>query len=200
MLADVLLLKTGGSLSMADSKRETILLTPEQCHDALHEVAEQLRANIEAPEKWVMVGIRRGGAVIARLLQAYLARHKGLPLPIGYLDITFYRDDLDTIGPNPVVGATDLSMDIDDKRIILVDDVLFTGRTIRAALNALFDYGRPDSVDLLVLVDRGNRQLPIQADYIGRKVEGATARESIKLLYQDEADPRDISVVRRMPS
>ncbi|MBF0588691.1 MAG: bifunctional pyr operon transcriptional regulator/uracil phosphoribosyltransferase PyrR [Magnetococcales bacterium] len=182
---------------MADAKNEETLLTPAQSLACIHDVAERLRSDIVAPEKRVIVGIRRGGAVIARLLRDHLAERMDLTFPIGYLDITFYRDDLDTIGPNPVVGATDLSMDIDDKRIVLVDDVLFTGRTIRAALNALFDYGRPEIVDLLVLVDRGNRQLPIQPDYTGLRVKDASVRESIKLVYKDEENPEDISVVRR---
>lgn len=144
------------------------------------------------PEGWVVIGIRRGGALVAERLWERLSQRWARTLPIGFLDITFYRDDLDTIGPNPVVGATDLSMDIDDKRIILVDDVLFTGRTIRAAMNALFDYGRPERVDLLVLVDRGGRQLPIEPDYVGLVVEPEEG-EFIKLLDTGE----EMHVVRR---
>ncbi len=179
---------------MADiQSREEILLSTVQTRAAIHQLADQLYADITQPQKRVVVGIRRGGAVVAQLLRARLNQLLGIQLPIGFLDITFYRDDLHTIGPNPVVGATDLTMNIDDKRIILVDDVLFTGRTIRAALNALFDYGRPECVDLAVLVDRGGRQLPIQPNYAGYSLS-ANGRDSIKLVEQN---PGEWMVVRR---
>ncbi|MBF0115170.1 MAG: bifunctional pyr operon transcriptional regulator/uracil phosphoribosyltransferase PyrR [Magnetococcales bacterium] len=142
--------------------------------------------------EWVMIGIRRGGALVAKRLWERLCERLEEEIPLGYLDITFYRDDLDTIGPNPVVGATDLQMDIDHKHILLVDDVLFTGRTIRAAMNALFDYGRPERVELLVLVDRGGRQLPIQPDQVGLVVQTGGS-ECIKLLDKGE----NVHVVRR---
>ncbi|MBF0623757.1 MAG: bifunctional pyr operon transcriptional regulator/uracil phosphoribosyltransferase PyrR [Magnetococcales bacterium] len=173
---------------------EEIVLTPAQVRQTLERMARELDADITRPEKRVVVGIRRGGAVLAQGIKAHLDRLRGMSFPIGFLDITFYRDDLDTIGPNPVVGATDLAMDIDDKRIILVDDVLFTGRTIRAALNALFDFGRPELVDLAVLVDRGHRQLPIQPRYTGQRLETGN-RESIKLV---ELPNGEHQVVRRV--
>ncbi|MEO5331872.1 MAG: bifunctional pyr operon transcriptional regulator/uracil phosphoribosyltransferase PyrR [Magnetococcus sp. YQC-5] len=173
--------------------REEILLSAQETRAAIHLLADQICADITQPKKRVMVGIRRGGAVVAQLLRERLNPLLGLELPMGSLDITFYRDDLRTIGPNPVVGATDLTMQIDDKRIILVDDVLFTGRTIRAALNALFDYGRPEAVDLVVLVDRGGRQLPIQPDYAGH-ILATGGRDSIKLV---ESQPGEWHLVRR---
>ncbi|WP_130473067.1 bifunctional pyr operon transcriptional regulator/uracil phosphoribosyltransferase PyrR [Candidatus Magnetaquicoccus inordinatus] len=141
---------------------------------------------------WVVIGIRRGGALVAERLWDRLCERVQEKIPIGFLDITFYRDDLDTIGPNPVVGETDLRMDIDHKHILLVDDVLFTGRTIRAAMNALFDYGRPERVELLVLVDRGGRQLPIQPDHVGLVVQAGMG-ECIKLVDKGE----NVQVVRR---
>lgn len=167
--------------------REEILLSAIETKAVIHQLAERLHADITQPHKRVVVGIRRGGAVVAQLLQKRLNQLLDRQLPIGFLDITFYRDDLHTIGPNPVVGATDLTMSIDDKRIILVDDVLFTGRTIRAALNALFDYGRPECVDLVALVDRGGRQLPIQPNYVGQ-VLSTNGRETIKLIEQDKGE------------
>ena len=172
---------------------DDMLLPPERTLVLIDQLATRLHGTITHPEKRAVVGIRRGGALVARLLRERLNHLLGMELPIGFLDITFYRDDLDTIGPNPVVGDTDLTMDIDDKRIILVDDVLFTGRTIRAALNALFDYGRPEIVDLLVLVDRGGRQLPIQPAFCGITLE-AGERESIKLL---DGGAAGLTVVRR---
>lgn len=168
------------------------LLSPQETLALIDTLATRLQADRLQPEEWVVIGIRHGGALVAEHLWERLCQRSGKRLPMGFLDITFYRDDLDTIGPNPVVGATDLSMDIDDRRIILVDDVLFTGRTIRAAMNALFDYGRPESVDLLVLVDRGGRQLPIQPHHTGITVQTGE-RESIKLLGTGEA----MQVVRR---
>ncbi|MBF0137799.1 MAG: bifunctional pyr operon transcriptional regulator/uracil phosphoribosyltransferase PyrR [Magnetococcus sp. DMHC-1] len=174
--------------------REEIVMTADEVRQAIDQMAQRLHADITQPQKRVVVGIRRGGAMVARLLRDRLSELRGMTFPIGYLDITFYRDDLDTVGPNPLVGATDLAMDIDDKRIILVDDILFTGRTIRAALNALFDFGRPEIVNLAVLVDRGHRQLPIQPDYVAKILE-TERRESIKLVEQE---PGKFVVVRRL--
>jgi pyrimidine operon attenuation protein / uracil phosphoribosyltransferase len=165
---------------------ENTLLTNAEILETMDGLAERLCQDITQPEKRVIVGIRRGGAMVARLLWHRLNQRLERELPIGFLDISFYRDDHNTVAFNPVIGATDLSMDIDDKRIILVDDVLFTGRTIRAALNALFDYGRPEIVDLLVLADRGGRQLPIQPDYSGLNVE-TDRMESIKLVDKKES-------------
>ncbi|MBF0414277.1 MAG: bifunctional pyr operon transcriptional regulator/uracil phosphoribosyltransferase PyrR [Magnetococcales bacterium] len=164
---------------------ETVILSAEQTLSTLDQLAMRLAKTITRPEKRVVVGIRRGGAVVAQLLCDRLNRLLDRELPLGFLDISFYRDDLNTVGPNPVVAPTDLAMDIDDKRIVLVDDVLFTGRTIRAGLNALFDYGRPELVDLLVLVDRGCRQLPIQPDFAGLIMK-ASRDEKVKLVQSPE--------------
>ncbi|MBF0425501.1 MAG: bifunctional pyr operon transcriptional regulator/uracil phosphoribosyltransferase PyrR [Magnetococcales bacterium] len=173
---------------------EEIVMTADAVRQAVDRLAQHIQADVTQPQNWVVIGIRRGGAVVARLLRDRLTQLRGITLPIGYLDITFYRDDLDTVGPNPLVGATDLAMDIDDKHIILVDDVLFTGRTIRAALNALFDFGRPEGVSLAILVDRGHRQLPIQPDYVAETLE-TQRRESIKLV---EKGTGEFVVVRRL--
>ncbi|MBF0359097.1 MAG: bifunctional pyr operon transcriptional regulator/uracil phosphoribosyltransferase PyrR [Magnetococcales bacterium] len=165
---------------------EKILLSNKAVLETIDQLADQLYQDITQPQKRVVVGIRRGGAMVARLLCQRLNKLLDRELPIGFLDISFYRDDHHTVASNPVIGATDLTMNIDDKRIILVDDVLFTGRTIRAALNALFDYGRPEIVDLLVLADRGGRQLPVQPDYAGIEVE-TEEMESIKLINSKES-------------
>ncbi|MBF0340897.1 MAG: bifunctional pyr operon transcriptional regulator/uracil phosphoribosyltransferase PyrR [Magnetococcales bacterium] len=178
----------------ATSTREEILFSAIQTRAVIQQMADRILTGLVRPENLVVVGIRRGGAVVAGLLRERLNAALGTAIPMGFLDITFYRDDLRTIAPNPVVGATDLAMSIDGRRILLVDDVLFTGRTIRAALNALFDYGRPESVQLAVLVDRGGRQLPIQPDYAGGLFD-AGARETIKLVERD----KEWSVVRRRP-
>src|SRR6267378_6362989 len=118
-----------------------------------------------------LVGIRRRGVPIAERLGKIITRIENAQIPVGTLDITFYRDDLSTVGPRPVVKELELGFPIQDLNIVLVDDVLYTGRTIRAALDALFSQGRPRRVQLCVLIDRGHRELPIEAAFIGRKVQ-----------------------------
>lgn len=164
---------------------ETLLLSNQELLLRLDQMVEHLHKEITQPDKRVVVGIRRGGAVVAEQLWERLNQRLGMTLPIGFLDVAFYRDDHGIVDINPVVGATDLTMDIDGRRIILVDDVIFTGRTIRAALNALFDYGRPEIVNLIVLADRGGRQLPIQPDFCGITAE-IKPGEIIKLVNKEE--------------
>jgi pyrimidine operon attenuation protein / uracil phosphoribosyltransferase len=127
-----------------------------------------------------LVGIRRRGVPLAERLGKLMGRIESTSIPVGSLDITFYRDDLSTVGPKPVVHESDIGFDIQDKNIILVDDVLFTGRTVRAALDALFSHGRPRRVQLCVLIDRGHRELPIEAAFVGRGVP-TTMREVIEV-------------------
>lgn len=148
----------------------------------LDAMATQLRALIGQRDLHnpVMVGIHTGGVWIAEQLH----RRLGLPDRPGMLDISFYRDDFTRIGINPVVHTSELKFSIDDRHIILVDDVLHTGRTIRAALNELFDYGRPASILLAVLIDRGGRELPIEANVVGQRIELAE-RDHIKLTGPD---------------
>jgi pyrimidine operon attenuation protein/uracil phosphoribosyltransferase len=136
-----------------------------------------------------LVGIRRRGVPIAERLGKIIQRMENTPIPVGTLDITFYRDDLSTLGPKPVVQKSEIGFDIKDKSIVLVDDVLFTGRTIRAALDALFSHGRPRRVQLCVLIDRGHRELPIEAAFVGRLVQ-TTMNEviEVKLTEVDNAE------------
>ncbi|MDQ6996142.1 MAG: bifunctional pyr operon transcriptional regulator/uracil phosphoribosyltransferase PyrR [Mariprofundus sp.] len=134
-------------------------------HDTVVAALEAMCVNIQCTEI-CLVGIQRGGAKVADAIQKRLEQ-SGNEVCRGNLDISFYRDDLDTIGPNPKVHPSELPFDISGKHIWLIDDVLYTGRTIRAAMGELFDYGRPASIRLAVLVDRGGRQLPIQADCVG---------------------------------
>jgi pyrimidine operon attenuation protein / uracil phosphoribosyltransferase len=136
-----------------------------------------------------LVGIRRRGVPIAERLGKFMERVEKTPVPVGSLDITFYRDDLSTLGPRPVVQKSEIGIDVEGKSIVLVDDVLFTGRTIRAALDALFSYGRPRRVQLCVLIDRGHRELPIEAAFVGRLVQ--TSRNEVievKLSEIDQAE------------
>ncbi len=135
------------------------------------------------------VGIKRRGVPIAERLAKIIQRMESVPIPVGTLDITFYRDDLTTLGPKPLVQKSALGFDIKDKSIVIVDDVLFTGRTIRAALDALFSHGRPRRVQLCVLIDRGHRELPIEAAFVGRLVQ-TTMNEviEVKLTEIDNAE------------
>jgi pyrimidine operon attenuation protein/uracil phosphoribosyltransferase len=136
-----------------------------------------------------LVGIRRRGVPIAERLAKTIRQIEKVPVPVGSLDITFYRDDLSTLGPKPVVQTSEIGFPIGDKKIVLVDDVLFTGRTTRSAMDALFFHGRPSLVQLLVLIDRGHRELPIEATFIGRTVQ-TTKNEviEVKLMEVDNAD------------
>jgi pyrimidine operon attenuation protein/uracil phosphoribosyltransferase len=143
-------------------------------------MADELRKRMDIDDRTVMVGIHTGGAWIARLLHKKL----GIGPPLGTLDISFYRDDFTRIGMNPQVKPSELPFTLDGRNIILVDDVLHTGRTVRAAMNELFDYGRPASIVLATLVERPGRELPIEANVVGLRMELA-AHEHVKLSGPD---------------
>ncbi|HET9408181.1 MAG TPA: bifunctional pyr operon transcriptional regulator/uracil phosphoribosyltransferase PyrR [Candidatus Sulfotelmatobacter sp.] len=136
-----------------------------------------------------LVGIRRRGVPLADRLGKIITRIENVKVPVGTLDITFYRDDLSTLGPKPVVQEREIGFPIEDKNIVLIDDVLFTGRTTRAALDALFSHGRPRRVQLCVLIDRGHRELPVEASFVGRHVQ-TTMNEviEVKLTEIDNAE------------
>jgi pyrimidine operon attenuation protein/uracil phosphoribosyltransferase len=131
-----------------------------------------------------LIGVRRRGVPLAERLSKSIGHIEGIQVPVGTLDITFYRDDLSTVGPKPVVHESEIGFPIQDKNIVLVDDVLFTGRTIRAALDALFSQGRPRRVQLCVLIDRGHRELPIEAAFVGRTVQ-TTMNEVIEVKLKE---------------
>jgi pyrimidine operon attenuation protein/uracil phosphoribosyltransferase len=147
-----------------------------------HEILERNRGTNEL----ALVGIRTRGVPLARRIARSLKDINGDDVPTGALDITLYRDDLmrQPVGPQPVVRRTEIPFSIDDRRILLVDDVLYTGRTIRAALDALIDFGRPRAIQLVVLVDRGHRELPIKADYVGKNLP-TSPRQSVQVRLQE---------------
>jgi pyrimidine operon attenuation protein / uracil phosphoribosyltransferase len=144
----------------------------------------------------LLVGIRTRGVPLAEALAAEIERMEGHKVPLGILDITLYRDDLTTIAANPVVKPTKLPEPIDDKVVVLVDDVLYTGRTVRAALDALIDFGRPKKVMLAVLVDRGHRELPIHADVIGKTVP-TDANEVVKVKLVETDDEDEVLIMEK---
>ena len=150
-----------------------------------HEIIEQNRC----VEKIRLVGIRSRGVPLANRLSEYLRLIEGQEIPVGILDITLYRDDLSTISYQPVIKGSELGFDIEDAVIVLVDDVLYTGRTVRAAIDALMDFGRPKQIQLAVLIDRGHRELPIKADYVGKNVP--TSQEEIIKVEFEETDGTD---------
>jgi len=152
-----------------------------------HEIVERNRG----VDELAFVGIRTRGVPLAQRLARAIRDITQVEVPVGSLDITLYRDDLmrHTVGPQPLVRLTDIPFSIDDRKILLVDDVLFTGRTIRAALDALIDFGRPRAIQLVVMVDRGHRELPIKADYVGKNLPTALT-QSVRVRL-DEIDGRD---------
>ena len=155
-----------------------------------HEVLEKNQGSFES---LAIIGIMRRGATLAERLKEEIRRIEGKELPLGTLDITFYRDDLTQIAQSPVVHETQVGFDITDKKVILVDDVLFTGRTIRCALDELIDFGRPRAVQLAVLIDRGHRDFPIRADYVGKNLP--TSLQEIVQVRLKEVDGADEVVI-----
>jgi pyrimidine operon attenuation protein/uracil phosphoribosyltransferase len=151
--------------------KKTLSMAAPELEQALERLTDEIMAKHQDLKDLVLVGIRTGGAFLAQRLAAIMARRTSHPVRVGVLDITLYRDDWTQLSHKPLVGKTELPGSIDDREVVLVDDVLFTGRTIRAALDALIDYGRPQRIELAVLVDRGGRELPIQPDYVGRTLK-----------------------------
>jgi pyrimidine operon attenuation protein/uracil phosphoribosyltransferase len=151
-----------------------------------HEILEVHKGT----DNLAFVGIHTRGVYLAKRIQSKINRIEGIELPTGDMDITLYRDDWTRISPNPIVQTTDVPFSVDGKQIILIDDVLFTGRTIRAAMDALIDFGRPDRMELAVLVDRGYRELPIQANYVGKFVETRRSETVNVLLVEHDGEDR----------
>lgn len=156
---------------------------------SLTRVAYELLEKNKGIEDLVLVGIQTGGVFLAERLKKKISRIEGGEIPMGVLDITLYRDDLRTSNKKPRLGKTDIPFSLDDKKVVLIDDVLFTGRTIRAAMDALIDFGRPKLIQLAVLIDRGHRELPIRADFVGKNLPSSLWEAvTVKLKEKSGAD------------
>jgi pyrimidine operon attenuation protein/uracil phosphoribosyltransferase len=175
--------------------KKTIILNEQNISRTIQKMAHQIVEKNGTVEDVVLVGIRTGGAFLAARIQKAIARLKMPTPPLGILDITLYRDDWTRIGPTPVVGKTELLFSVDNKIVILVDDVLYTGRTVRAAMDALIDYGRPKKIELAILIDRGPgyRELPITANYVGG-VWGTTPEETINVYLKEAGFPDHVVI------
>jgi pyrimidine operon attenuation protein / uracil phosphoribosyltransferase len=175
---------------------EKVVLERDDLRRTLRRIAHEIAEKNPDAEGLAIVGIHTRGAVLARRLHAMLGELTRVELPIGDIDISFYRDDVGAKGPSaqPVVHASHIDFDLSERTVVLVDDVLFSGRTVRAAIEALFDYGRPRRVQLAVLCDRGHRELPLRPDYVGKNLPTAPEeRVNVRLEECDEVDEVTIS-------
>ncbi|WP_034641635.1 bifunctional pyr operon transcriptional regulator/uracil phosphoribosyltransferase PyrR [Desulfovibrio inopinatus] len=169
--------------------KEMLVLGSAEMAKTLKDLVDAVAADLAVDNRLAIIGIQRRGVELAERIKGALEERLGTTIPLGKLDINMYRDDWTTSVKQPNIGPTHIDFAIDDLNILLVDDVLFTGRTIRSALEAILDYGRPKAVKLLVLVDRGHRELPIQADYVGMRVDTAPAeRVDVFVSERDSED------------
>jgi pyrimidine operon attenuation protein/uracil phosphoribosyltransferase len=181
-----------------DLKPKTTILDAKQMGRIIRRMAgEIVERNRDLPEL-LLVGIRTRGVPLAEAIAAEIERMEGVKVEVGILDITLYRDDLSTIAAQPVVKGTRLPRPIEGISLVLCDDVLYTGRTVRAALDELIDFGRPKSVQLAVLIDRGHRELPIQADFIGKKVP-TSQNEVIEVAFESTDGTEQVRILERGP-
>ena len=166
-----------------------IIMTPEDIRRTLARIAHQIIEQNKGLEQLILVGMHTRGVPLAKRLATNIGNFEKLTIPVGALDISLYRDDLASLDLQPVVQRTDIPVSVDDKSIVLVDDVLYTGRSIRAAMDALIDLGRPHSIQLAVLIDRGHRELPIRADYVGKNMPSSRHEEiQVRLEETDGID------------
>ena len=171
------------------------IMSKEDIRRALMRIAHEILEKNKGAGNLCIVGIRTRGMALAERVNACIKQIEGKEVPFGVLDITLYRDDLTTIDTQPVVRETLIKFDISDKKVILVDDVLFTGRTIRSALDALIDFGRPADIQLAVLIDRGHRELPIRADYVGKNIP-TSIDQNVKVIIEEVDEQEDQVIIK----
>lgn len=169
----------------------TVILDGMGVRRSLTRIAHEILERNKGVDQVVLVGIRTGGVHLAYEIASRLEEIEGVKVPVGAVDITMYRDDIKGHAPHHPVGKTDIPFSLEGKRVVLVDDVLYTGRTIRAAMDALMDHGRPSCIQLGVLIDRGHRELPIRADFVGRNVP-TSLKESVAVLFDAGNTPINV--------
>ncbi len=172
------------------------IMTADDVRRAVVRISHEIVEKHGGTDRLAIVGVQRRGVPLARRVVDAIEEHEGVRPPIGALDITFYRDDLSMVAHQPIVKGTDLPFDVNGLTIVIVDDVLYTGRTARAAMDALMDFGRPSAIRLAVLVDRGHRELPIRADHVGKNVP--TSRDEVIRVHVTEFDGADEVVIDRL--
>jgi len=174
---------------------EKVVMTQEDIRRSLARITHEIMERNKTVENLVLVGMRTRGVPLARRLAANMENFEGLKIPVGALDISFYRDDRSLLDVQPTVQCTDIAVSIDDRFVVLVDDVLYTGRSTRAAMDALIDLGRPQSIQLAVLIDRGHRELPIRPDYVGKNIPSSRDEEiQVRLIEVDGVD--EVVIIR----
>ena len=188
---------TARAARTVEIRQKAQLMSATEIERTLIRLAHEILEKNNGTDNLVFVGIRRRGVPLAQRLAKITQRIEKQPVPVGTLDITFYRDDLSTLDHTPVVQKTELGAEIEGKIVVLTDDVLYTGRTTRAALDALFDHGRPTRVYLCVLIDRGHRELPIEAAFIGRKIQ-TTDNEIIEVKLKEIDDAEKVLLMEKM--
>jgi pyrimidine operon attenuation protein / uracil phosphoribosyltransferase len=187
---------TTESSSPSVLREKAQIMSASEIERTLVRLAHQIIEKNNGTERLVLIGIKRRGVPLALRLGRMIERIENKPVPVGRLDITLYRDDLSTVGSKPIVQKHDVGAPIEDMNVLLVDDVLYTGRTTRAAMDALFAQGRPRRVQLLALIDRGRRELPIEAAFVGRTVQ-TTAREIVEVRLQETDGLEKVLLVER---
>lgn len=183
---------------MACGEEKAQIMNEKDISRVLTRIAHEIIERNKGVENVVLIGIRRRGVPLAERIAQNIEKIEGVKVPVGVLDITLYRDDLTTLSHQPLVHQTKVDFDINGKVVILVDDVLFTGRTVRAALDAVMDLGRPGAVQLMVLVDRGHRELPIRADFVGKNVP--TSKKEVIAVRIKEIDGEENVAILERPS
>ena len=178
---------------MSNFVKKNVIMDDKAMRRAIVRISHEIIERNKGVENIVLVGIRTRGVPIAERLAATIKNIENVEVPVGMLDITLYRDDLSTLAYNPIIHGTEIDVDLNGKTIILVDDVLYTGRTIRAALDAVIDMGRPRAIQLAVLIDRGHRELPIRADFAGKNVP--TSHKEAITVFLAEEDGKDEVVI-----
>ncbi len=174
-------------------KQKAFIVNEEEMRRAIQRISHEIVERNHGTSDIALIGIRRRGLPLAERVRENIRTFEGVEVPLGALDITLYRDDLQKVAQQPVVRTTEIPFPVDDKVIVLVDDVLYTGRTVRAALDAVMDFGRPRVIQLAVLVDRGHRELPIRADYVGKNVP-TSRREVVKVKLREEDGVDGVSI------